>query len=258
MRHLLCACALLSAVATPALAAQTTASATLEYTDFSDGFGDRLVGEASVTGRWSATTLTFDLAHGRRDYGDEDFSGTRGRATLYQDWSDRFYTRTSVALATNSPVFPGHDISQEVNYKFLPNAVATGAVRHIRYYRGRDALALSAGGTYYFKGGFGSYRYTSYDVEGVGRTHGHLATVRINDSAGRGETQLWLGAGNSLHDYDWLPETSRGRVRSVALRRVQPIKDRIALDLTVGKSWHDAGAVDYDGTSIRVGLVLLR
>lgn len=258
MKHLVCAAALFAAFPATANAAETTLNATVEHTDFSGGFGNRLVGELIGSAKWDATTIVFDLAHGRREFAEEDFSGTRFGATVYHDWSERLYTQTTAALATSSPLFPSHRLKQDVNLKIGPNAVASVGIGHNRYYGGRDALTWSAGGSYYFKGGFVSYRYTSYDVEDLGRTHGHLASVRINDARGRGESQLWLGAGTAVHEHEVLPTLNKGKLRSVALRRLQPINDKLALDLTAGHSWYDIGDADYRGTSIRVGFTMFR
>lgn len=258
MKKLTCIAAMLTGLASAPVAAQTFADVNFEHTDFSDDFGQRQVGEVTWSSRWNATTAVIQLAQGSRDYGDEDFSASRFQGSLYHDWSDRFYTRTSAAVATNSPVFALHDITQEVNFKAAPGVVATGALRHLRYYGDRDALAWSAGGTVYFRGGFANYRYSSFDVDDLGRTHGHLASVRINDARGPGQTQLWLGAGTSLHEYDVLPTLSEGKLRAIALRRLQPISAQVALDLTVGRTWYDTGETDYRGTSARIGLRLTR
>lgn len=257
MKHLICATAMFVALTLPAKATETTAAAWLEHTNFSDKFGKRIVAEVNLSQRWDDTTVVFDLAHGKRDYADEDFSGTRFGATVYRDWSERLYTQTSVAVAGNSPLFPTHRFKQDVNLKFGRNAVASVGIGHNRYYGDRNALTWTAGGSYYFKGGFASYRYSGFDVEKLGRTHGHLASVRIEDSRGRGFSQLWLGGGNSLHEYELLPTLNKGKVRSVALRRLQPVKNNVALDLSVGRSWYDTGVADYTGTTARIGLTLL-
>lgn len=258
MKHLVCAAAIFAALTGTANAAETTVNGTVEYTDFSGDYGNRVVGELIGSAKWDSTTLVLDLAHGRREYADEDFSGTRFGATVYHDWSERLYTQTSVALATNSPLFPSHRLKQDVNLKIGRNVVASAGIGHNRYYGGRDAVTWTAGGSYYFNGGFVSYRYSGYDVEDLGNTHGHLGTVRINDSRGRGQTQLWLGTGTAVHELEVLPTLSKGRLTSVALRRLQPLNDNLALDLTVGHSWYDIGEADYRGTSIRVGFTLFR
>lgn len=258
MKYFVCAAAMIAAPLAPAVAADITAGASFEHTNFSGDFGKRQVGELSLASRWDDTTLVFVIAHGRRDYADEDYSASRFKGTLYHDWTDRFYTRTSVAAASTSPVFPTHDITQELNYKIARNSVATGGVRHIRYFGGRDAIALSAGGSYYFKGGFANYRYSSYDVDDLGHSHGHVGSVRINDRSGRGQSQIWVGAGTALHEYEVLPALSKGEVRSVSLRRLQPLNDKVALDLNIARNWYDTGVADYRGTTFRLGFTMLR
>lgn len=258
MKYVICAGAAFAACALPANASPTIAQASVERTNYSGDFGNRLVGEFNLSHRWKDTTIVFDLARGTRDYADEDYSASRFGATVYHDWSERLYTETSVAVAGNSPVFARRRIKQDVNLKIGGGAVATLGVGHNRYFGGRDALTWSAGGSYYFGGGFATYRYTGYDVEQLGRTHGHLASVRLNDGRGEGFTQLWAGAGNSLHDFDFRPTVGKGDLRSVALRRVQPLVGKVALDVSIGRSWYDTGIDDYRGTTGRIGLTLLR
>lgn len=256
MKSLACAAAALLVPAAPAFAAEYSAGASFDYGDYSNGRGSRAVGEAIATVKWVGSALSFDLAHGRRDFGDEDYAGTRAQANFYHDWSDRFYTRSTVALASNSPVFPLHQIRQEVNFKATRDLVLQGAVGHNRYYGGVDAPNWSAGATYYFRGGLATYRYTGYDVEGLGNTHGHLATVRLNDGGDRtGFTQGWVGTGTSLHELDVLPAVGRGRVWGVAVRRLQPLAARYALDFSAARNWYDTSTGDYQGTTVRVGLV---
>lgn len=259
MKRLACAAAALLAPAAPAFAAEFSAGAWFEYGDYSDGRGSRAVGEANATAKWVDSTLSFDLAHGRREFADEDYSGTQAEVNFYHDWSDRFYTRTTVALASDSPVFPLHQLRQEVNYKVTRDLVLQAAVGHNRYFGGVNAPNWSAGATYYFNGGFATYRYTGYDVEGLGNTHGHLATVRVNDDGGddknKGFTQGWVGTGTSLHEFDVLPAVGRGRVWGVAVRRLQPLGGRLALDISAARNWYDTTTGDYQGTTVRVGLV---
>lgn len=257
MKHLICAGLVAIALPSPANAAPTTAQASVERTDFSGGYGDRTVAEMNVSHRFNRTTVVFDLARGTRDYEDEKYTTTRVGGTIYHDWSDRFYTETSAAIAGNSPVFAKHRLKQDLNLKF-GSAVATVGIGHNRYFGNRDAVTWSAGGTYYFPGGLATYRYTGFDVEDLGNTHAHLGTVRVNDRGGRGFTQAWLGGGTALHDFDFRPDVGKGKSIGVALRRVQPLAGNVALDISVGRTWFDTDLDKYRGTTARIGFTILR
>lgn len=250
------------AAATPAAQVPSvidTVSALLaaEHVSFSDGRGKRWVGEAEASRKWGPSTIVFSIANGRRDFGSESHRGTRAEFDFYHDWTERLTSRTTASLGTNSPVFARHRVRQEIGFKVADALLLQGAVGHTRYYRGVDAPNWSAGATYYFGGGFASYRYTGYDVEGLGNTHSHLVSVRLDDGRdSKGFTQAWVGGGTSLHEIDLTPDIGRGKVRSVALRRVQPLGGAVALDLSAGRNWYDTDGGDYRGTTLRAGLVI--
>lgn len=106
----------------------------------------------------------------------------------------------------------------------------------------------------YFSGGFATYRFTAYNVDRLGKSHGHLATVRIKDGKGLGSTQLWVGSGSSLHEEDILLSGREGKFRSVALSRVQPLKGPVSLTISLGRTWYNTATADYRGTKASVGL----
>jgi YaiO family outer membrane protein len=244
--------------AIPAHAATDEVSGTIEYTDFTEGFGNREVGTVEYSKDLGETAIILSGSYGRREFSSETFEAGRASATLYHDWSDRFYTRTSVAAATNDPVFATREVIQDLNFKIQPQTVLLAGAKYTRYFGHVDAFSWTLGGTQYFKGGFVSYRYTGYDVENVGNTHGHLASLRVNDAKGAGNTQLWLGTGTSLHEQEFLPVISKGDVHSIALKRVQPINSNFALELGLGHSWYDTGLAEYQGTAVRLGLSFSR
>ena len=85
----------------------------------------------------------------------------------------------------------------------------------------------------------------SSNVEDRGESFGNLLSIRLRTLRGVGHTQLWLGQETWLHEYEWLPETQEGKVRSLTLRRYQPITRRTALGLAIGSAWYDTRAADY-------------
>ncbi len=254
MKHLFYWLPVALAVATPANATESTVEATLEYTDFTGDFGEREVGTLQYDMDFGDTTVVLTGSQGRREFEDSTFHATRGSVAVYHDWTDWFSTRTSAAVATDDPVFPTLEFAQDLNFEVAPNLVLLAGGKYTRYFGDRDAWSWSGGATYYFRGGFVSYRYTGYDVEGLGNTHGHLASLRLNDPRGRGFTQFWLGAGTAVQEYEALPDVFEGDYRSVAVRRVQPLTDSLALNVAASHAWYDTGLIDYEGTTVRLGL----
>lgn len=227
---------------------------TTEQTNFSGGYGKRIKTSVESATDLGDTAFSVNISHGKRDVGAERFKSLRLGGVVYHDWSEKFYTRTTMGLSSNKPVFATRELSNDFSYKVLPNAVATVGAKYARYYGGTDVLSWSAGGSWYFKGGFASYRFSSFDIDKLGKSHGHLASVRLKDGKGAGHTQLWAGSGTSLHDQEFLVTGSKGTYRSLALQRVQPVRGPVSVNLTLGRSWYDTPSADYRGTSGSVGL----
>ena len=243
----------------PAGGTRSSGQVLLEYTDYSNGFGQRKVGTLEYDLDFGGTHMALTASQGQREYVGQTFNATRGGVAVTHDWSERFYTRTAVSVSTNDPVFPLVEAQQEFNFRVTPELVLQAGGRYSRYYGGRDAVSWSAGATYYFHGGSVSYRYTGYDVEGLGTTAGHTASIRLDDPGhGRGFTQAWFGAGNNVQEYEALPQLFRGHYYSVALRRVQPLTELLALNLGVTQAWYDTGLTKYEGTTVRLGLGINR
>lgn len=251
---ILCAPALFASAA-PSGAVDYDIAARANVTDYSKGFGSRRETTAESTTRVGDTSFTLGASQAKRKYGDDSFSAFRVAGTIYHNWTDRLYTRTYGSLSSNKPVFATRELGTDFNLKVLPGTVATVGAKAARYYGRRDALSWSAGATHYFRGGFATYRFTAYDVEGLGKSRGHMATLRIRDGGRAGSTQLWLGAGNSVHE-ELLSADSKGTFRSVAVQRVQPIKGPVSMTFTLGRTWYDTPAGNFHGTQAAIGLTL--
>lgn len=227
---------------------------TTELTDYSSGFGKRRETTAQYNADFGRTAITLSASHARRKFETESFKAVELSGTIYHDWNDRLYTRTHVALASDKPVFASRQVANDFNVKLLSNAVFTVGGKYARYHGDRDVLSWSAGGTWYFGGGSASYRYSNYDVDRLGNSHSHLGSVRLKDPRGKGQTQLWLGSGTSLHEQEIALSGRKGSYRSLALQRVQPIQGPLALNFVLGRTWYDTAAADYRGTTASVGL----
>ena len=225
-----------------------------QYTHFTDGFGKRRQTGAQYSVDFGKTAVTIGVSQTKRTYASATSKAVELSGSLYHDWNDRLYTRTSASISADKPVYAARQISNDFNFKATPQAVLTVGGKYARYFGGRDVLSWSAGVSWYFGDGLVSYRFTSADVEKLGGSHGHLATLRLKDGRGAGQTQLWLGAGTSLHEQEVLLTGQKGRYRSVALQRVQPIADQLSMNLTVGQAWYDRGAAEYRGTTASLGI----
>lgn len=203
-----------------------------------------------------ATAFSLGATYGKRDFGTGSASAVRFTGTLYHDFGERFFTRTSIAASNSKPVFATREFAQDLNFKPLRNAVLTVGGKYARYFDNREALSWSAGGTYYFGRGLATYRFSSFDVTRLGKSRGHLGTIRIKDGSGAGSTQLWLGSGTSLHDQLQLRVTPEGKYRSAAIQRVQPLNGSLGLNVALGRTWYQTSSGRYNGTSLTVGLTV--
>jgi len=244
----------LLATAASAGAAETNLSASTAYTDYSKAFGSRREMTAESTSDFGRTAFTISLSQGTRKFESESATSIRAAGTVYHDWSEKFFTRTTVGISSNKPVFATREVANDFNYKVLPNTVATVGAKHARYYGGTDVLSWSAGASWYFRSGIVNYRFSSFDIDKMGKSHGHLASVRLKDGKGAGYTQLWAGSGTSLHDQDILGIGKKGNYRSLAVQRIQPVAGPVAVNLTLGRSWYKTPSGDYHGTTASVGL----
>ena len=223
-------------------------------TDYSGAYGKRMITTFESTTDFGATTLTLGGSHGKREFLSTSASAFRLSGIVHHDWTERFFTRTSIAVSSNKPVFATREFAQDLNFKPLAHAVLTVGGKYARYFDKREALSWSAGGAYYFPLGSATYRFTAYDVSRLGKSHSHLASFRIKD--GKGLTQLWLGTGTSLHDQELLSVSERGKFRSVAIQRVQPLAGPLSVSLGLGRTWYQTESDRYRGTSVTFGLTV--
>jgi YaiO family outer membrane protein len=223
-----------------------------EYLSYSGPFGSRRIVNAQTRIDTGDTVLSLGLSQGSRKAGDDKFKATRLSATVVHDWSSRLSTRTSASIASNAPVFVTRELVQDISYKPLPQTVLTVGGRYARYWGGVDALSWSLGAAQYFPGGMISYRFSSFDVHGLGHSTGHLVNIKVEDPYG--SNQLWLGHGTALHDALWLPTPEKGNFTNVEYRRVQPIGGGVGLMVGVNRIWYKADSAKFHGTGLRVGL----
>ena len=256
-RYTLLTLALSLAVCGSALAADNSITVSGEHTNFSNDRGDRTIGSVEYKAKAGAATFVIGGAHGRRDYGnDADFSGSRIEGSLYYDWNDKLSTRTYGAWGTNDPVFADSRIGQTFYLKLIPRTVFQLGVSQTEYFGDVDMRAYTAGVAYYFDRVTVSYRHNRYDVKGLDRSNGNVVSLRLKDTDGRGNTQLWLGDGTTVHDYEFLEDVAQGDRRSVMLRRVQPVGASTDINFNLGKTWYERPIGDYQGLQVGVGVTV--
>lgn len=241
------------AFAADAAAAETKFNLSSDYVDYSGTHGNRHENSLEATSDFGATAVVLSGTHGRRKFGAESFSAVKASATVYQDWTDRFHTRTQVAVSSNDPVFANREVAQDLSYKPVHGLTVTAGGKYARYHGNTDVYSWSLGGSAYLPGMILSYRYSSYDIERLGDSHGHLASLRLRDPKGSGSTQLWVGSGTSLHEDEPFAAALKGKQRGVMLQRVQPIGGGVALVLGAGRTWYSTDLNDYTGTRATLG-----
>ena len=224
-----------------------------EYLSYSGEFGSRRVVNARSSFSFGSTKVSFGLAQGSRKAGDDKFKAMRASAEVVHDWNSRLSTRTAASIASNQPVFVTRELIQDISYKPMPQTVLTVGGRYARYWGGNDALSWSLGAAQYFPGGMVSYRFSSFNVQHLGHSTGHLVNVKVADPYG--SNQLWLGHGTALHDIVSLTTPQKGRFTNFEYRRVQPIGGGVGLMVGVNRLWHSSDGVKFHGTGVRAGLI---
>ena len=220
------------------------------HTRYSGEYGSREIINAEYASVLGANTYVVNLAHGERDFNDaanSSFDDQSMSGTFYRHWSPLFLTRSSVTASTNSPVFARRIFDQDVTYKGIPQATLTAGAKHAEYYGGVRSNAWYVSGAYYFDRVTTRARFTRYDLSGLGDTFGASLMVQLNDAAGGGASQLWLGTGTSLQEYVWLADTMAGRAKTVAVRRIQPLGQKLSMAASIERAWYDTQVNDYNG-----------
>ena len=152
----------------------------IEYTDYSKLYGDRAVLTADLRlGIGGPTQFTFSLSKGQRRGPNQKSRATRAEAEFGHDWTDRLTTHTSASLATNGDVFAKRQFSQDVSYELAKGLLGTVGGEYSSYGNRNNVTNWSAGGAYYVPGAMLSYRFNLYDSNRFGRSHAHLASLRV-------------------------------------------------------------------------------
>jgi len=228
-------------------AGESTLTTHAEYIDFNHGYGSKRIIGAELVNKTNRTTVVMSGARGERTYEIERFESTRVIGTVYHDWSDTLSTRTSVTISSDAPVFVHRELAHDFNVKAGKGWLVSAGAKALEYAGDVEATAINVGASYYLPRVTISYKYTRYDVEDLGESNSHLASIRVRDRNGHGHTQLWLGYGDSLHELDWIDAPVKGRAHGITLRRFQPIGEHLGIGITAGYTDRSTGVADYEG-----------
>ena len=232
--------------------ASQTLSAVAEIRGFSDERGT--LSSITVEEKFEdgATTILLAPALGERTANGVSDTAFGLRGTIYQEWSPAFSTRTSLFLAERSPVFAHIDVAQDLTVRVADRTTLTTGIRWAEYFGEQEVTFVSLGARRYFGGGSIAYKLTGTRVDGQDSFFGHLINLRLDDSRGEGNTQLWLSAGDSaLTQFNDTPGASN---RGFMLQRSQPLWNEVALVAAAGLSAYDSSGDRYTATSFRIGL----
>ncbi|HHH4900166.1 YaiO family outer membrane beta-barrel protein [Escherichia coli] len=246
MKKILIASIVLTSISASAKANDVSLNAGYEYINYSGDHGKRNLSFIELRNKLEDGNTVFNLSYGERDYGGgKSWDSVRARATVWYKWNKWLSSRTSLAVAENTPVFARKDFQQDVSLKILPDTIFTVGYRYANYFEDIDVNAWSGGVAWYVGSFIASWRYTHYDTQEIGGSYSHLLSVRMNDKNSSGYTQLWLGRGNGAYTYDWAPDTKKGTIKSVNLKRTQPLNEYITLGLSAGKQWYKTPVDKY-------------
>ena len=241
--------------AAPVQALEEKIDISLGHTEFSRGAGKRDLQQIEYMRKDGPNTLVLNASTAQRHYGgSERFAGRAISGALYHRWSKTVTTRTQVAYSSDDPVFAARILDQNVTYSGLDSTALTFGVRHARYFGDVDSKAWYASGAYYMDRLSMRYRYTKHETDGLGDTSSHVVSLHLKDTSGRGNTQLWLSRGDSIHEYLWTPELLQGSRQGISVRRVQPLNFATSLHATLERATYETPLRNYHGISASLGL----
>lgn len=245
-------------VTTPAALAQTSKSVLIsaETQDFSDQGGSRRSVSIDYKLDFDDTTVVFSPSVGElRDKGASQ-TASGFEATVYHKWNGRVSTRTQGFAGEKKPVFARYELSQDFTIKVAASSTVTGGFRWAEYLGGREVTFVSLGARRYFKGGSVAYRLSRVDPSDRAAFFGHLANLTLNDSQGKGKSQLWLGAGDSSLVRSQFNENISGKDWTLLGQRTQPLTDKLAFVVSAGLSSYARPANRVRATTFGLGLLI--
>jgi YaiO family outer membrane protein len=229
-------------------------TASVETQEFSRHFGSLRTARIEYKDVFDGTTVLVTPTVGRRSSPTQNITSVGGGIEVYHNWNESVSTRTALFVSEDKPVFASLDVAQDISVRTGRRLVATVGARWAEYSGGDKVLFVSAGARRYFHGGSVAYRLTYTDPEGRDGYFAHLINLTINDSKGKGKSQLWASVGSSSIERSQLERNFSENDYGALLRRVQPVSKNLSLQLSAGLTSYSNPAGRIWGKTIGLGI----
>lgn len=163
-----------------------------------------------------------------------NFSRPDGKAQLfgagaYKDWTDRFYTYTSVSAGTSSSYLPRLRVDNDFNYKLgrTKNLVGTIGGTYIQYHGDHKDYILSTGLTAYMNKTVAEYRiFRNQSEPGSVNSYSHLVSLGYGQEKKQRTTVTYsFGKQAYLATALATPEEVRNNSKLITLKHRRWLKD---------------------------------
>lgn len=240
-------------VPVPSLKTDNSVGLEASYQDFGKA-GNRWVAESRFKLVRGPATIVLSPKLGTRENHGRRSNGTAMVGDLYLPLSDSIITKTSVQLADRSATFARLDVSEQFTIGIAPKTNLSAGVRYAQFELGDEVTFVSGGVRQYFSFGSLAYTMTAAHLSGSGRTGlGHMVQLRVNDGHGDGYTQLWTSISSGAQEFEWA-RNDRMKVRSLVVRRTQPIANDLALVGKIGYANYRSPANRHTGLIAGLGI----
>lgn len=219
-----------------------------EHRNYSKDRGERNLEFLEYSNKFNNGGFVAKLSSADRDFGSGvSDRGTEGKLDIYYDWNDYLSTKSGITLSDNTFAFLHKEYRQDFNIKPRKNLVVNLGLKTTEYAKDVDVNAWSSGLSWYSKRVILSYKYTDYNSDEKGNSHGNTLSGKLKDIEGKGNTQLWLGFGTGAYSYEWDPTNSKlsGDFKSITVRREQPFLNNWLLGISAGKNWYETPLDNY-------------
>ena len=236
----------------PTLKTSSTMSLEASYQDYGSSGARRLL-ESRMKLQAGDATIVVTPKMGTRSGEQRDSRGYALSGDLYLPLTSAISSRTSVQLANRSAAFARIDASQQLTVGVARRTNVQVGIRYAKFDLGDEVTFLSGGVRQYFSFGSVAYTLTAAKAEGGKTGLGHMIQASLNDGPAGGSTQLWLSMSKGAQEFEWA-RNDRSTVRSVVIRRLQPVAGPISLVGKVGLAQYRSPANRHTGLIAGVGI----
>ena len=157
-------------------------------------------------------------------------------------------------MAENKTPLAHLSIAQDITGKVADQTTVTIGGRFSRYFGGTDVAFVSVGARRYFRRGSVAYTAIWTKPDAAKGYVSHLASVTLNDSRGRGKTQMWASYGAASLASGQFQDTFGGHDYGATLQRFQPINASLSLTMRIGAASYGRLAGRVTATTAAMGL----